>query len=231
MRPSVGGLNIAGNQERESEMGYYIRILAEDDIEIPVQDLRVVLKNQGSDKLLKVEQGSEAHWSELSLRHRDEIEIALIERNPTLPGELGAEEIEKFLGELTEARPRSAAEWRRKELPKVKVIYAFQILGGADSNRGWDAIHVLFAELRTKCNGFSQADGEGFSNQDGSQIVWQFSDHVQGDCQMAVLDSQGSWKTFRMDLGNAEQRAAFLEGKVPVGVQPLSRESLLRCHV
>jgi hypothetical protein len=38
---------------------------------------------------------------------------------------------------------------------------------------------------------------------------------------MAVLDSQGQWVRFEMNLGDAEQRSAFFDGRVPKGVRLL----------
>lgn len=202
-------------------MGYYLRVLAERDVETPVQELRQALLRENLNSQIVAKDGEGVNWSELSLRHADNTEIAFIERNPVLPGELGAEEVAEFLQELQAARPRSAADWLTRELRSVRAIYAFQVLEGADTNGGWDSIHVLLSEIRGRCHGFTQADGEGFSNHDGSQITWQFADSVNGEWQMAVLDSGGNWKTFRMDLGNPEHRAAFLNGKIPPGVQPI----------
>ena len=61
---------------------------------------------------------------------------------------------------------------------------------------------------------FSQADGEGFTNEEGYHIVWQFSDSVSGPWKMGVLQD-GVWHHFTMDLGDPDHRAAFLEGSVP----------------
>jgi hypothetical protein len=59
-----------------------------------------------------------------------------------------------------------------------------------------------------------QADGEGFSNEDGHHILWQFHDNVSGPWWMAVLQGD-KWVPFKMELGNREQRVAFFEGRVP----------------
>ncbi len=61
-----------------------------------------------------------------------------------------------------------------------------------------------------------QADGEGFSNEDGDHVLWQFSEDVSGLWWMAVY-REGAWCPFQMDLGNAEHRSAFFEGRVPPG--------------
>lgn len=201
-------------------MGYYIRVLAQNDVEIPIHQLQRILEEEETLAVVKIQKENASRWSELSLLHSDGTEIAIVERNSVSDGELGAEEIDEFIEELETAWPQSSAQWLKEHLREVKVIYAFQILDGADVNNGWGAVRALFRKLRIWCDGISQADGEGFSNHDGSQITWQFGKNVKGDWQMAVLD-HGTWKTFRMKLENPEHRAAFLRGVVPRGVQLL----------
>ena len=59
-----------------------------------------------------------------------------------------------------------------------------------------------------------QADGEGFTNDDGYHIVWQFSDSVSGPWNMCGYKDD-LWHHFEMDLGDPDHRAAFLKGEVP----------------
>ena len=66
--------------------------------------------------------------------------------------------------------------------------------------------------------GIIQADYEGFTEETGHQILWQFSNSVQGPWWMAVL-RDGEWVRFQMELGNRKHRAAFLKGEVPDGVR------------
>lgn len=118
-------------------------------------------------------------------------------------------------------RPESAARWLERYLPRVKAIYAFQLLSGADFQGGWAAVHALQSCIWRKRGGILQADGEGFSNEDGYQILWQFADTADGAWNMAVLDKGGIWIPFEMNLGDPEQRTAFLEGRVPEGAKLL----------
>jgi hypothetical protein len=107
-------------------------------------------------------------------------------------------------------------------LAKVQVIYAFQLLDlDSTSEDGGNAVQEMLACLKEKSEGFVQADGEGFSNVEGAHILWQFSDSVSGPWTMAVLDGEGDWQTFVMELGNKKHRKAFLEGRVPDGVEIL----------
>jgi len=63
-----------------------------------------------------------------------------------------------------------------------------------------------------------QADGEGFSNEAGYCILWQFSDSVRGPWWMGVL-RDGEWIHFQMNLGSKRQREAFRKGQIPKGVR------------
>jgi len=63
-----------------------------------------------------------------------------------------------------------------------------------------------------------QADGEGFTNEDGYHILWQFSDSVSGSWWMGVLQG-GEWKHFQMELANHQHREAFFRGEIPKGVK------------
>jgi hypothetical protein len=145
----------------------------------------------------------------------------VIGKNDVIPGQLGADEIAEFLAELVSDRPVSAARWLTQYLPRVKTIYAFQLLSGTDTNDGWSAVHALQGRIWGRAGGILQADGEGFSNEDGHHILWQFADHVDGPWNMALLDAAGNWKRFEIDLGNRKQRADFLDGRIPVDAKLL----------
>jgi hypothetical protein len=198
-------------------MGYYIRVLATDANPIAEEELRACLPEAPSFELV-AEQKNGHEWAQLVLRHSEGKEIAIVERNLVSPGELGEEELAELIEEIKDEKPFSAARWLEQYLPRVKVIYAFQILGGAYVNDGWEAIHALQAFIWRKCGGILQADGEGFSNEDGYCILWQFSEEVTGSWNMAVLNEAEQWIRFEMNLGNRQQRVAFLEGRLPKGV-------------
>jgi hypothetical protein len=94
------------------------------------------------------------------------------------------------------------------------------LLLGTEVGDGWNAVHAIQGAIWTKSGGILQADAEGFTNEDGYHILWQFSDGAKGQWNMAVLD-QGNWVAFKMNLGDPGQRKAFLEGRVPKGVRLL----------
>ena len=145
--------------------------------------------------------------------------MATLERNPVEPGSLGEAEIQEFAEELDTEKPESASRWLKKYLPKVKVIYAFQILFSGKSMKDWNPVHIVQGNIWGALGGILQADYEGFSNLEGYHILWQFHDHVKDLWNMAALSESGKWVAFQMDRGNLEHRKAFLEGRIPEGVK------------
>jgi hypothetical protein len=196
-------------------MGYYIRILGTNLAEIPIQRL----KESANPALIDSDDKGDS-WQQLLLRHPAGPEIAVIEKNPVVEGELGAEELEEFLDEVTDYQPASAVSWLLEYLPKVKVIYAFQLLSGTEVDDGWSRMHAVYDTVWKIAGGILQADGEGFSNEHGHTILWQFDDTARGDWNVGVL-LDGAWKHFQIDLGNQEHREAFWKGEIPAGVKLL----------
>jgi hypothetical protein len=197
-------------------MGYYIRVLALEETIPSLGDLKACLPPSQE---LRIESGEESDWSQLLLAHKTGREIAVIGRNPVIPGELGEEELNEFIENVKGEKPESAAKWLLQFLPRVRVIYAFQVLSGADVDKGWDGVRSLQGCLWGKLGGILQADLEGFSNEDGYHILWQFNRDHDGPWNMAVLDSNGRWIAFEMDLGNPNHKEVFLSGRVPEGVK------------
>jgi hypothetical protein len=196
-------------------MGYYIRVLGKNDVPLPIVTLRTCLPVDSEVELVE-EKSDKIGWSQLILRHKGGAEIAVVERNPVIAGELGADEIGEFVDEVQDAQPASASKWLAKYLPTVAVIYAFQLLSGTDIKGGWGAVHALRSYIWKQVAGILQADMEGFSNEKGHHVLWQFSEGVEGEWNVAVLDPDGKWVAFTMDLGNLEHRRAFLDGRVPL---------------
>jgi hypothetical protein len=168
---------------------------------------------------VNVMQGTEDMWERVVLTHESGQEIAVIEKNPTING-LGADELQEFIEEVAHYEPESAASWLHDFLPTVKVIYAFQLLNGIDVNDGWTSLHSLYSVVWKYAGGILQADGEGFTNEQGFTIVWQFAETVSGMWNMGSLQA-GHWVHFEMNLGDEQQRADFKRGEVPRGAKML----------
>lgn len=195
-------------------MGYYTRVLSKDE-EFPAFDeLAQLIRAEHADFKLTVEDGTEEEWDALLLTSIDEVEVALIARNPVSDGSTGQDEIADFVEDLQGCKPNSGVQWLEDYLASVKTVYAFQHLQGSELADGGNALHALRSALWERGDAIIQADGEGFTNEDGYHIVWQFSDSVSGPWNMGVLQD-GVWHHFKMDLGDPDHRSAFRRGEVP----------------
>jgi hypothetical protein len=188
--------------------------LSKDDEFPSFEELAQMIREQHPDFRLSIEEGTEEEWEILLLAGTDEVEVALIERNPVSDGSIGQDEIADFLEDLQDCKPKSGVQWLEDYLTEVKTIYTFQHLQGAEMVDGGNALHALRSALWERGDAIIQADAEGFTNEDGFHIVWQFSDSVSGPWNMGVLQD-GVWHHFSMDLGDPDHRAAFLKGTVP----------------
>lgn len=71
--------------------------------------------------------------------------------------------MQAFNEELALHRPQSESEWSKTFLSTVKVIYAFRLLDGTDTNDGWTPLHSAYHGLWNISGGIFQSAGEGFS--------------------------------------------------------------------
>ena len=157
-------------------MSYYTRVLSK-DVEFPsFEELARLVSDGHPDYRLSIEEGTEEEWEKLLLAGNDEVEVALIERNPVWDGSISQDEVADFLEDLQDCRPKSGVQWLEDYLAGVKTIYAFQHLQGSETVDGGNALHALRSALWERGDAITQADGEGFTNEDGYHIVWQFSE-------------------------------------------------------
>jgi len=199
-------------------MSYYIRVLGTADPDIHIDELIDGLSEVGlSAKFSRAELETAAKWTVLLVANAEGEEIMQIERNPVVEGDLGFEELEEFKESIEEYKPASAARWLLSFFDRVKVIYAFQLLEGAFENNNFAVVNSVREIIWNKTGGIFQSDAEGFTNEEGYAILWQFSDEAKGEWNMAVHDGDGQWIRFTMDLGNPGQREEFWQGKVPKG--------------
>lgn len=197
-------------------MGYYIRILGTQDPDIHLDELLDNLKADGlTAKLAFAEGDTPDKWTILEVANDGGDALAQIERNPVVDGELGQEELDEFREMVEDCKPSSAADWLKDYFDKVKVIYAFQMLNAAFEGDNYEIVNSIRTKIWNRTGGIFQADGEGFSNEEGYHILWQFSDNVTGDWSCAVLNASGDWDKFIMDLGDKTQQKEFQDGKIP----------------
>jgi hypothetical protein len=197
-------------------MGYYIRILGTSNPDIHLNVLIEGLKSNGINADLQLQNNElPENWTCLDVTNSNGEDIIQIERNPVIDGELGQEELDEFREEIQEYRPKSAVKWLEKYFDSVRVIYCFQMFNRAFEDENYPIVSSIQTSIRAKVGGIIQSDYEGFTNEEGFYILWQFSDNVTGEWDMAVKNILGGWTNFVMDLGDKQQRKEFLKGKVP----------------
>ena len=197
-------------------MPYYIRVLGSQDPDIHIDELIEALKQDGLTAKFEIDPSEKAgKWTTFDLFNAKGQALAQIDRNPVIDSELGQDELNEFREIIQEYKPISAVKWLTNYFDSVKVIYAFQLLNPAFHEDNFEIVFNIKAKIWNKVKGILQADNEGFSNEDGYHILWQFSDNVTGDCSCAVNNSSGTWDNFIMDLGDIMQRKEFQNGDVP----------------
>jgi hypothetical protein len=195
-------------------MAYYTRVLSKDEEFPAFEELATLVSAEHPEYKLTVEEGTEEEWETLLLSSLDDVEVALVERDPVFDGSTGQDQLADLLEYLEDCKPTSGVQWLEDYLDSVKTVYAFQHLQGSELADGGNALHALRSTLWERGEAIIQADGEGFTNEEGYHIVWQFSDSVSGPWNMGVL-KDGAWHHFKMDLGDPDHRAAFRRGEVP----------------
>ena len=206
--------SVDGSVYTSQSMGYYIRVLGTNPDYVSLVHLREVARPAVLDA-----ESDDDRWEQIIMKHKSGREIACIEKNPVIEGQLGGDELREFIDDVAHYKPQSAVTWLQQFLPTVKMIYSFRLLSGTDVDDGWTPLHRVYNALWKQVGGILQADEEGFSNEDGFTILWQFDDGVTGPWNMAVIED-GRWLHFEMDLGNARHREAFMRGELPRGVKP-----------
>jgi hypothetical protein len=201
-------------------LAYYTRVLSKDADFPSYDELAEFISTGHPDYKLTVEEGTEDEWESLLLSGNDEVEVALLERIPVFD----EHDVSEFIEETQECKPESGVAWLHEFLADVKMIYEFQHLLGSETEEGGNALHALRSHLWERGDAILQADNEGFTNEEGFHIVWQFSDSVSGPWNMGVLQD-GAWQHFKMDLGDPDHREAFLNGEMPADLSVIRQSS------
>ena len=92
-------------------MGYYTRVLSKDEAFPPFDELAQLVRTEHPDFKLSIEEGTEEEWETLLLSSNDEVEVALIERNPVADGSMGQDEVAEFMEETQECMPETGVAW------------------------------------------------------------------------------------------------------------------------
>lgn len=162
-------------------------------------------------------------WREMTL-YLDEGEAVVDVLKLTAGSPQFDEAIEETVRGLLDApspiKPEKAVRWLCQYMKKVQVIYNFTPLGALDSELGWELFDTVWSRVKKEIPGIVYCQGEGFTNESGAQITYEFTSGLSGYVKAAVLaddSEEGSdrWQEFLLDLASPEQKEAFEEGRVP----------------
>jgi hypothetical protein len=194
-------------------MSYDIRLLTKSSTTVPLSALEAV----SDDCRFEVMECDQSGWTRLLVTNARGNEICILERASR---RTMARELDGLLDDLAGRAPRSAAAWTSAYLRATRAVYGCSLLsfGSAPEYAGVPAM-LLWAVQEALGDGILHVDGQGYSNTDGYQITWEFSERVTGPRQMAVLGSDGRWHPFEMDLSDKDHRAAFQAGEMPFGLE------------
>lgn len=207
-------------------MAAFVRILGINDSCVDILDLSDYLEEKGLTVLMGVPKTEKTdNWTELGVYNGENECVMFVLRSIVAAGQEGGEELDRLREQLEQARPDSAAKWLGQYFENIRVIYSFDFvynnrsfpevwdLNGALNN--FELADAVLKYILKHSGGIMQTDGDGYTNEAGDMILWQYEGTVSTRRNGAVLDSQGNWMSFNMDAADATQLAEFLEGKRP----------------
>ncbi len=200
-------------------MSYYIDVLTPSTERLAIEDIRREALKYLPECEVFLNEGTEAEWEELIVWINEDDPVCTIGCTPFTKGESDDTDLGWMLWDIGECEPASAVAWLRNYLPRANTMYRFRFLTRAFDDTDNGLTSALIRWIHEKRGGIIRAENEGYTNEDGHHILWQFSDRVSGPWECAVLRADGTWDSFIMDLGSIAQRIAFKAGKVPDGAE------------
>ncbi|MBW8758338.1 MAG: hypothetical protein JF586_12070 [Burkholderiales bacterium] len=171
-RPFVQAMNRFVAHPPKPAPGWLCLLTPSADI-VPAGELAARLAARTGSARLCIEAGKDAQWDELLLTHADWRGIARVERLAVEDDTPGARALDAMAASLAGARPAAGADWVGSYVANVKAIYVFRALPAADEGDGWEAVAAVRNTLWSRLDGILQAEGGGFTNESGCQVVWQ----------------------------------------------------------
>jgi hypothetical protein len=195
-------------------MSYFLRLYAKSAERVTIQDLLTALPD-ATGWQIEVTGGSMETWSSLLVSTTQATPLFEVERNAAGEDGLFEEERQEFYEDLEGAKPASGAAWVTKYLGGACAVYSARYLAAAfDLADDLPGPNTLLWAIAGRIGGILQADGEGFSNEEGATVVWQFHDSVEGPRVVAVLGGDGQWLSQRIELSDRAHREAFFNGRL-----------------
>ena len=186
-------------------MAYYTRVLSKDEEFPAFEELALFVRTEHPEYRLTIEEGSEEEWESLLLVGTDEVEVALVERYEVYDGSAGQDEISDLIEDLYDVKPGERRGVAQELISKRcgRRFMRSSICRGWETEDGGNALHGLRARLWERGDAILQADNEGFTNEEGFHIVWQFSDSVFRAWEYGRLQGRYEQSTLKMRFGRS----------------------------
>lgn len=196
-------------------MSYFLRILSPSAQPLAVDPVIQQLRAKQMQGIGLACTGDRDAWSTLLIRQGQAGSvIAEVERLLVRPGSPGEQELSWLLRVAEKAQPLSASAWLSSFLPSVRTIWGINLYAGLNEPGGWEALGAVKDAIWSAVGGIQYVTDEGFTNQEGYQITWEFEPGRSGSWWMAMM-KDGAWARFEVDLGNPVHKALFYAGQVP----------------
>lgn len=203
-------------------MDFFIRLFSKTDKRLQREVLLGAFYNQKNRKGIVIEEEKTSTHNHFLVKKKNKELLMIIELLPKLKDEDNAK-LNEIIFSLKEKKPKNSAKWMEKYLKKTKSIYEFVPLLDLESAEDWDIVTELYHEAWVYLRGVYQIKDEGFTNESGDIILWDFPFSATGQRVMAVKTITGRWKTFLMDLESTIQRKSFFRGRLPKKTKPIFR--------
>ncbi|MGM0418882.1 MAG: hypothetical protein ACQEQS_09185 [Thermodesulfobacteriota bacterium] len=143
------------------------------------------------------------------------LEAALIIENLPAKKDEDKFKLDNIIEYACEKKPLKSAKWVKKYLKKTSVLYEFIPLADLETEEDWEIFSLLYIEAWAYLRGIFQIKNEGFTNESGDIIFWDFPYDATGSRTAALRTFTGRWKTFELDIEDNSQKNKFLKGKIP----------------
>lgn len=168
---------------------------------------------------IETDEDERGEWTQMALyteAGEAVVEMDKLARGNSTFDDYIADVVRRLLDDKEPVKPHSAVKWLCNYMTKVQTIYVLRPQQALYDEQGWEIFNEFWTNLKDLEQGIVHCQGEGFTNEQGAQITWEFPGGASGDWKMAVLDAEKDrWVEFTMDLANQEQRSLFLSGSLP----------------
>jgi hypothetical protein len=185
---------------------------------VSYRDLIDFVAELGEGQRAALVSGAPEDWRVITVTFDDGSWSFDLERETVAAGKPGLDELEFFRAGLDQTEPAVNARWVAEYLTRVQTVYTFRCsINAPDANL--ELVREIVDSFRNdEPSGLLYAELEGWSNEYGHHITWEFTEGAKGKWWMGLRREKG-WDYFQMELGNRKHREAFRAGRAPAGVE------------